>query len=102
MFCGATVDFSLAQLDLGGREAVELTRPLISVDEDDSSMIRNAGEEDTTTLITGSSYHVLLGNRKWIKEKNFIEIPAEVESRLVVQERRGHTAILAAIDGIFH
>ena len=42
---------------------------------------------------------VLMGNRKWIKEKNLIEISGEVESRLIAQEQLGHTAILAAIDG---
>ena len=40
-----------------------------------------------------------MGNRKWIKEKNFIEISQELESRLIGQEQLGHTAILAAIDG---
>jgi hypothetical protein len=42
---------------------------------------------------------VLMGNRKWIKEKNFIEISPALESRLIAQEQLGHTAILAAIDG---
>jgi hypothetical protein len=42
---------------------------------------------------------VLMGNRKWIKEKNFIEISNELEARLIAQEQLGHTAILAAIDG---
>ena len=42
---------------------------------------------------------VLIGNRKWIREKNFIEIPADVENKLQAQEQLGHTAILVAIDG---
>ena len=29
---------------------------------------------------------VLIGNRKWIREKNFIEIPADVENKLQVRE----------------
>lgn len=37
--------------------------------------------------------------RKWIKEKNFIDIPNDVETKLMTQEKQGHTAILAAIDG---
>jgi hypothetical protein len=44
-------------------------------------------------------YQVLIGNRKWIKERNFINIPDDLESRLVLQEDQGHTVILAAIDG---
>ncbi len=35
----------------------------------------------------------------YFRPKNFIEIPAEVESKLIAQEQLGHTAILAAIDG---
>ena len=42
---------------------------------------------------------VLIGNRKWIREKNFIEIPADVENKLQAQEQLGHTAILVAVDG---
>ena len=42
---------------------------------------------------------VLIGNRKWIREKNFIEIPADVENKLQAQEQLGHTAILVALDG---
>ena len=44
-------------------------------------------------------YTVLVGNRKWLRDKNFIEIPADVENRLAAQERMGRTALLAAIDG---
>jgi hypothetical protein len=44
-------------------------------------------------------FKVLVGNRKWIKEKNLIEIPNELESRLILQEQLGHTVILAAVDG---
>jgi len=45
-------------------------------------------------------FKVLVGNRKWIKEKNFINIPDDLESKLVLQEQLGHTVILAAIDGV--
>lgn len=45
-------------------------------------------------------HFVLMGNRKWIKEKNFIDILPDLESRLIAQEQLGHTVILAAIDGV--
>ena len=44
-------------------------------------------------------FSVLIGNRKWIKDKNFIEIPVDVEQKLLQQEALGYTAILCAIDG---
>ena len=31
---------------------------------------------------------VLIGNRKWIREKNFIEIPADVENKLPLIEHQ--------------
>ena len=62
---------------------------LVSVDDDPS-------END---IITFLEYQVLIGNRKWIKEKNFIEVPQEIEDKMVSQEKLGHTALLVAING---
>ena len=42
---------------------------------------------------------MLVGNRRWMSEKNFIALPADVESRLQDQERLGRTALLVAVDG---
>ena len=63
---------------------------LISIDDDDGL---------TYSSIKNEEYLVLVGNRKWIQEKNFIEIPDILEQKLLAQEKRGHTVILAAIDG---
>ena len=63
---------------------------LISIDDEDGL---------TSYPVKEKEYLVLVGNRKWIKEKNFIDIPEELEQKLLIQEKRGHTAILAAIDG---
>ena len=91
------MDFSLAPVRTSNqRDGLELTRPLISVGEDSSLEVE---AEPEAALLSAQEYHVILGNRKWIREKNFIDIPPEVEAKLAVQERRGHTVILAAIDG---
>ena len=50
--------------------------------------------------IESHEHVVLIGNRTWIKEKNFIDIPSDLEARLQAQEKSGCTAILAAIDGV--
>ena len=63
---------------------------LISIDDDDGL---------TYSSIKNEEYLVLIGNRKWIQEKNFIEIPDILEQKLLAQEKTGHTVILAAIDG---
>ena len=55
--------------------------------------------EDDNSVITFIEYQVLIGNRKWIKEKNFIDIPNEIDEKMKKQEELGHTALLVAIDG---
>ena len=55
--------------------------------------------EDDNSVITFIEYQVLIGNRKWIKEKNFIDIPHEIDEKMKKQEELGHTALLVAIDG---
>ena len=50
-------------------------------------------------VISYQDHRVLIGNRKWIKGKNFIDIPQDVEDKMTSQEKLGHTALLAAIDG---
>ena len=100
---GAAVDLSLARTENNLIKAPdELIRTanncrqsqdknkLISIDDDDGL---------TYSSIKNEEYLVLVGNRKWIQEKNFIEIPDILEQKLLAQEKRGHTVILAAIDG---
>ena len=101
----ATVDASLARSNTNLIQAPEgLIRTadnslrgnqkknqLISIDDEDGL---------ASNQVQIKEYLVLVGNRKWIKEKNFISIPEDVERKLLIQEKRGHTAILAAIDGI--
>ena len=53
------------------------TSRLISID--------GASELDAAD-IRAKEYKVLMGNRKWIQEKNFIEIPPDVEAKLAQQE----------------
>ena len=63
---------------------------LISIDDEDGL---------SSSAIQNEEHLVLVGNRKWIQEKNFIDIPDILEQKLLLQEKRGHTVILAAIDG---
>lgn len=65
---------------------------LISVEDD-------VAESSSSSIISFVEHRVLIGNRKWIKEKNFIDIPTDIEEKMISQENLGHTALLAAIDG---
>ena len=100
----ATVDASLSRSDSNLIKAPEgLIRTAENSVNDDrkKNQLISIDDEDGLTAfpVQTKEYLVLVGNRKWIKEKNFIDIPGDLEQKLLIQEKRGHTAILAAIDG---
>ncbi|CAB4065150.1 copA [Lepeophtheirus salmonis] len=90
--CGSEIDATI--LRKPGHEISNESKkqmPLIDVGQDDDSYkIGKASNEST----------ILIGNRKWIRDKNFINIPEDLELKLLKQEELGHTAILAVIDGV--
>ena len=100
----ATVDVSIARND---SNLIKAPEGLIRTGENsrlekqkESQLIFIDDEDGLTSSVEPKEYLVLVGNRKWIKEKNFINIPPALEQKLLLQEKRGHTAILAAIDGV--
>ena len=82
--CGASVDTSSSRSDS------QLIR----------STLKTREQNDDDLEIRGQDFEVIVGNRKWIAEKNFIEIPVDVENKMVAQEKLGRTALLVAIDGV--
>ncbi len=99
---GAPVDFSCARrpdkLIRGPNTAPQ------RAGKSTARLVNLGGEEEEEATpeegaIARQEFRVLVGNRKWIREKNFIEIPADVENRLQAQERLGRTALLMAVDG---
>ncbi|XP_032779980.2 copper-transporting ATPase 1 isoform X2 [Daphnia magna] len=46
-----------------------------------------------------SCFDVLIGNREWIR-RNGLDVPAEVESKMLELERMGQTVVLCAIGGV--
>ena len=101
----ANVDDSLSR---SASNLIKVPDGLIRTDEDSlnedrrKNLLISIDDEDglTSFPVQTKEYLVLVGNRKWIKEKIFIDIPVELEKKLLIQEKRGHTAILAAIDGM--
>ena len=87
----ATVDLGL----LGNAAGGPFSTQLVCVGDD----YNEANQSAAAAIITNRDYRVLVGNRKWIKEKNFIDIPPVVEDKMLSQEKLGHTALLVAVDG---
>ncbi len=82
---------------IAGAEIDPSLRGTISDPRDFAREITN-DDQDDSKLITTREFRVLIGNRKCMIE-NHVEIPVEVEEKMLGQERLGHTVILAAVDG---
>ncbi|XP_052006082.1 copper-transporting ATPase 1-like [Xyrauchen texanus] len=50
------------------------------------------------TVEQSASYIVLIGNREWMR-RNALQVRADVDEAMMEHEKRGHTAVLVAVDG---
>lgn len=53
-----------------------------------------------SAAVTSQKYSVLIGNREWMT-RNGLMVRPEVDKAMMEHERRGRTAVLAAVDGEF-
>ncbi|XP_061862838.1 copper-transporting ATPase 1 [Colius striatus] len=56
-------------------------------------------DAELPTTITSQKYSVLIGNREWMT-RNGLLVKNEVDKAMMEHERRGRTAVLAAVDGV--
>lgn len=48
-----------------------------------------------------ATYDVLIGNREWMRQHN-IDVPIDVDHKMLDQEKKGQTAVLIALNGKEH
>lgn len=56
-------------------------------------------DAELPTTVTSQKYSVLIGNREWMT-RNGLLVRSEVDKAMMEHERRGRTAVLAAVDGV--
>ncbi|XP_071425800.1 copper-transporting ATPase 1 [Pithys albifrons albifrons] len=71
---------------------------LVKIEEnaDEPALIIDA---ELPAAVPSQKYSVLIGNREWMS-RNGLLVRSEVDRAMVEHERRGRTAVLAAVDGV--
>ncbi|XP_017015962.2 copper-transporting ATPase 1 [Drosophila takahashii] len=90
---GASIEHLLPQHSV--RKSMELNNQQLL-----SDLVLETEEQLTTDqpLIDGPEILVLIGNREWM-QRNGIEVPLEISDCMTHEERKGHTAVLCALNG---
>uniref|UniRef100_A0A8C3VBY5 P-type Cu(+) transporter n=1 Tax=Catharus ustulatus TaxID=91951 RepID=A0A8C3VBY5_CATUS len=82
--CGISCKVTNIELFIEIRSTDKVTCPLLSF---------------TCAPVTSQKYSVLIGNREWMT-RNGLQVRNEVDKAMMEHERRGRTAVLAAVDGV--
>ncbi|XP_005046035.1 PREDICTED: copper-transporting ATPase 1 [Ficedula albicollis] len=74
---------------------------LVSIEENADVSVQPALiiDAELPTTVTSQKYSVLIGNREWMT-RNGLLVRHEVDKAMMEHERRGRTAVLAAVDGV--
>ncbi|KAM6413536.1 copper-transporting ATPase 1 [Rhynochetos jubatus] len=74
---------------------------LVKIEEhvDESGQPALIIDAELPTTVTSQKYSVLIGNREWMN-RNGLLVKNEVDKAMTEHERRGRTAVLAAVDGV--
>ncbi|KFP05723.1 Copper-transporting ATPase 1, partial [Calypte anna] len=74
---------------------------LVKIEENVDELVQPALiiDAELPTPLTSQKYSVLIGNREWMSRNGLI-VKNEVDKAMMEHERRGRTAVLAAVDGV--
>ncbi|XP_009950532.1 PREDICTED: copper-transporting ATPase 1 [Leptosomus discolor] len=74
---------------------------LVKIEENRDESVQPALiiDAELPTTVMSQKYSVLIGNREWMN-RNGLVVKSEVDKAMTEHERRGRTAVLAAVDGV--
>jgi len=79
--------------------AVDVVHSLLGSQEKQVIELQQLLNIDTRHPADTEQYDVLIGNREWM-QRNAVNVPHEVDARMVDEEELGRTAVICAINGV--
>ena len=77
---------------------VDVVQSLLGSQEKQVIELQQLLNIDTGRPADTEQYDVLIGNREWM-QRNAVNVPHEVDARMVDEEEMGRTAVICAING---
>lgn len=77
---------------------VDVVQSLLGSQEKQMIELQQLLNIDTRHPTDTEQYDVLIGNREWM-QRNAVNVPHEVDARMVDEEELGRTAVICAING---
>jgi Cu+-exporting ATPase len=88
---------SLGSCNVNG-VVVDVVQSLLGSQEKQVIELQQLLNIDTQHPSDTGQYDVLIGNREWMR-RNAVNVPYEVDTRMVDEEELGRTAVICAING---
>jgi Cu+-exporting ATPase len=77
---------------------VEVVQSLLGSQEKQMIELQQLLNVDNKHITETDQYEVLIGNREWMR-RNAVNVPHEVDTRMIDEEELGRTAVICAING---
>lgn len=79
--------------------SVEVVQSMLGFQEKQLIELQQLLNIDSKHATQADQYEVLIGNREWM-QRNAVDVPHEVDTRMIDEEELGHTAVICAINGV--
>lgn len=77
---------------------IEVVQSLLGSQEKQMIELHQLLNVDNGHVTETEQYEVLIGNREWMR-RNAVNVPHEVDTRMIDEEELGRTAVICAVNG---